>query len=234
MDLSYVPPDPYFEFHRLTHARCSADRSRMNSGTRKIGNPAASRRGGHCLVAIGASTGGPAALAELLRGLPLEFHAAVVIVQHVDTRFVPGLVQTLQEASKLPVRIAEAGIRVEHGIVYVAGGDDHLVLHPGRLLSYCSKPLDCFYRPSIDVFFESASRHWRGDVIGVILTGMGSDGAVGLRRLRENRHHTIGQDRATCAVYGMPKAAAESDAVTEVMPLGRIAEAIVRRVRFHV
>jgi len=191
------------------------------------------RREGHCLVAIGASTGGPSALAELLSGLPAEFPAAVVIVQHVEARFIPSLVERLQQVCKLPVRIAEEGKKAVAGAVFVAAGDDHLVVLPGRLFAYQAEPVDSLHRPSIDVLFESASLYWRGEVIGVILTGMGSDGAAGLKRLRTARHHTIGQDRATSVVYGMPKAAAESGAVVEAIPLGKIAEAIVRQVRLH-
>ena len=96
--------------------------------------------------------------------------------------------------------------------VLLAGLENHLVfINPGRL-GYTSQPMDSTYRPSIDVFFKSVESTWRGDVIGVLLTGMGSDGAGGLKALHNAGHHTIVQDRATSAVYGMPKAAAEMKA----------------------
>ncbi len=183
------------------------------------------------LVAIGASAGGPAALVKLLSGLPADFPAAVVIVQHVDAQFAPGLASWLNEVSKLPVRIAREGDTIEEGVVFVACTNGHLTLRPGSVLSYSDEPSGYAHRPSVNVFFESVVRYWRGDVLGVILTGMGRDGATGLKRLREAGHHTIGQDRASSAVYGMPKAAAELGAVAEELPLEKIAAAITRRIR---
>lgn len=181
------------------------------------------------LVAIGASAGGPAALVKILSALPADLPAAVVIVQHVDAQFAPGLASWLNDVSKLPVRLAQEGDLVEEGVVLVAGTNDHLALRPGGLLGYTVEPASCSYRPSVDVFFESILRHWRGEVLGVLLTGMGRDGASALKSLRAAGHHTIGQDRATCAVYGMPKAAADLGAIAEELPLEKIAPAIIRR-----
>jgi chemotaxis response regulator CheB len=90
-------------------------------------------------------------------------------------------------------------------------------------LGYTRQPLDCSYRPSVDVFYRSVLLHWRGAVVGVLLTGMGRDGAEGLKALRQNGHHTIAQDQASSAVYGMPKAAAELDAATQILALDKIA-----------
>ncbi len=184
------------------------------------------------IVAIGASAGGPAALAKVLSGLPApaDFPAAMVIVQHIDVQFAPGLASWLNDVSKLPVRVAAEGDTVEEGLIFLAGTNDHLILQPGGVLSHRAEPASS-YRPSVNVFFESVLRSWRGETLGVLLTGMGRDGASGLKRLRDAGHHTIGQDRATSAVYGMPKAAAELGAVSEVLPLEKIAEAITRRVR---
>lgn len=181
------------------------------------------------LVAIGASAGGPAALVKLLSALPADFPAAIVIVQHVDAQFAPGLANWLNDVSQLPVRVAREGDVVQAGIVLVAGTNDHLTLRPGGLLSYTAEPVACSYRPSVNVFFESILDCWPGEVLGVLLTGMGRDGATGLKQLRDAGHHTIGQDRATCAVYGMPKAAAELGAVAEELPLEKIAPALLRR-----
>jgi chemotaxis response regulator CheB len=185
------------------------------------------------LVAIGSSAGGPAALAKVLGGLPAapHFPAAIVIVQHVDAHFAPGLANWLNGISKLPVRIAREGDAVEEGFIFLAGTNDHLTLQPGGLLSHSSEPSTCAYRPSVNVFFESIIRHWRHSATGVLLTGMGRDGAAGLKRLREAGHHTIGQDRATSAVYGMPKAAAEMGAVAQELPLERIADSLTRHIR---
>jgi two-component system response regulator WspF len=192
-----------------------------------------SRERARCLVAIGASAGGPAALANLLGGLPADLLAGILIVQHVDAQFAPGLAKWLGDVCKLPVRVASEGDVPEEGVVLIAGTNDHLTLRPGGLLGYTAEPANYSYRPSVNVFFESVLRNWRGKVIGVLLTGMGRDGAVGLKMLRDAGHHTIAQDRATSAVYGMPKAAADLDAVVETLALEKIAEAIIRNVGAH-
>ncbi len=174
------------------------------------------------LVAIGASAGGPAALARLLASLPSDFPAPIVVVQHVDVQFVQGLADWLDAQSPLRVRLAQEGERPQPGTVLLAGKDSHLVFASPTRLSYTHAPLDCSYRPSIDVFFNSADRHWQGDVFGLLLTGMGRDGAEGLRTLRRHGHHTIAQDAATSAVYGMPKAAAQIHAASEILGLDKI------------
>lgn len=174
------------------------------------------------LVAIGASAGGPSALARLLGSLPASFPAGIVVVQHVDAQFAPGLAEWLGSQTKLPVRTAQAGERPEPGTVLVAGTDDHLVFKNATMLDYINEPLDVAYRPSVDVFFQSVLRHWRGEAVGVLLTGMGRDGAAGLKALREAGSHTIVQDQASCGVYGMPKAAVEIGAATEILPLEKI------------
>jgi chemotaxis response regulator CheB len=181
------------------------------------------------LVAIGASAGGPAALVKLLRDLPADFPAAIVVIQHIDAQFAPGLANWLNDISKLPVRVAKEGDAAEAGVVLVAGTNDHLVMRPGGLLGYTAEPASCSYRPSVNVFFESVLRSWRGEALGVLLTGMGRDGAAGLKQMRDAGCHTIGQDRATSAVYGMPKAAAELGAVVETLPLEKIADSLIRR-----
>ena len=180
------------------------------------------------LIAIGASAGGPAALATLLGALPASFGAAVVAVQHVDEAFAQGMAEWLDAQCPLPVRIARAGEMPQAGTVLLAGTNDHLRLVPGARMAYTPEPGDYLYRPSIDVFFESVVEHWRGDAIGVLLTGMGRDGAQGLKAMRDRGFLTIAQDQATSAVYGMPKAAAALGAACEILPLPRIAPRVVR------
>lgn len=184
------------------------------------------------LVAIGASAGGPEALATVLRGLPADYSAAIVIVQHVDQQFAAGMAQWLGGKSSLPVRLAQEGEAPLAGTVLLAATNDHLVLSSGRRLVYRTEPSELAYRPSVDVFFNSACRHWRGGVVGVLLTGMGHDGAQGLKTLRDKGQYTIVQDRASCAVYGMPKAAVQLDAACTVLPLDRIAGRLVERLTF--
>jgi two-component system response regulator WspF len=178
--------------------------------------------GRNCLVAIGASAGGPAALAEVLAHLEADFAAPVVVVQHVDAQFAQGLAEWLDHQTPLEVRLVQEGDTVAPGQVLLAGKESHLVFGAHERLAYTKHPADCSYRPSIDVFFKSADRLWKGDIIGVLLTGMGRDGAEGLALLHSHGHHTIAQDAASSAVYGMPKAAADLGAASEVLPLGRI------------
>jgi chemotaxis response regulator CheB len=175
------------------------------------------------LVAIGSSAGGPTALTTLLAGLPADFPAAIVIIQHVDKQFTEGLTAWFSTHTKLQVRVAQEGDRLEPGTVYLAGRDRHLILSKPFQLGYVSQPADTSYCPSVDVFFKSLAKNWRGKAIGVLLTGMGRDGAEGLKALRQAGHHTIAQDKRTSAVYGMPKAAAELDAASEILALDKIA-----------
>lgn len=179
------------------------------------------KRGG--LVAIGSSAGGPAALEELLKGLPVNFPAAIVLVQHVDQVFAAGMAEWLSSASGMPVRLAREGEPPQSGHVVLAGTNHHIRLLKDGTLAYTAEPVNEIYRPSIDVFFESVARYWTGEAVGVLLTGMGRDGAQGLKAMRERGFLTIAQDQASSAVYGMPKAAAAIDAAVEIRPLRTIA-----------
>lgn len=187
----------------------------------------------NALVAIGASAGGPAALVKILSDWPADFPAAVVVVQHVDVQFAPSLTNWLACHTRLHVRLARNGDHPHAGAVLVAGTEDHLVFdHPTRL-AYTPEPAQAAFRPSVDVFFKSVLRHWPGEVIGVLLTGMGRDGAEGLKLLRDASHRTVAQDQASSAVYGMPKAAAELRAAQEILPLDSIGPRIAMMLACH-
>jgi two-component system response regulator WspF len=184
------------------------------------------------LVAIGASTGGPAALAHILSALPAQFPAALVIIQHVDVQFAAGLADWLQAQTSLRVRLAPEGCRLEVGTVWLAGTNDHMVLTPQHRLSYVADPRDYPYRPSVDVFLKSLAKNgaapWPARAAGVLLTGMGRDGAEGLAVLRRAGWYTIAQDQASSVVYGMPKAAAEVGAAMQIVSLEAIASSLVQ------
>ena len=181
------------------------------------------------LVAIGASTGGPRALSVILAALPKVLGAAVIIVQHVDEQFSRGLAEWLNSQSGLKVVLAGEGERPMIDTVLVASTNDHLILGPDLILRYIEEPRDYPYRPSVDVFFESLEKHWPRRDIAVLLTGMGRDGASGLTALRKAGWHTIAQDEKTSVVYGMPAAAVELGGATDILPLERIAPAIMKR-----
>ncbi|PTY02632.1 hypothetical protein DB346_08785 [Verrucomicrobia bacterium LW23] len=171
------------------------------------------------LVIIGASAGGPAALSVVLKRLPKDLPACVVVIQHISQEFSHGLADWLQRYSYMQVKIACETSVMRPGIVWVAGSDDHLVMTSPSTLGYTPEPRSSPYRPSVDAFMNSAARYWKGEILGIILTGMGRDGAVGLKGLRGLGYPTIAQDRSSSAVYGMPKAAADMGAAAEVLPL---------------
>lgn len=192
------------------------------------------------LIVIGSSAGGPPALTTILGALPADFPAAVVIIQHVDKQFAHGLTAWFTAHTKLQVRVAQEGDRLEPGNVYLAGQDRHLVMFSPTQLGYTSVPVESSYCPSVDVFFRSVAKFWpapsrgmqskgqrlsenrRGKAVGILLTGMGRDGAEGLKALRDAGHHTIAQDKGSSAIYGMPKAAVDLDAAMEILPLDKI------------
>jgi len=192
----------------------------VQASTQGVALPPAHHR--NHLIGIGASAGGPTALAKVLAHLPADLPAPVVIVQHVDPHFAAGLASWLNGQTPLHVRLAREGDRPQAGTALLAGQENHLVFASPTRLVYTQQPVDCSYRPSIDQFFKSADQFWPGEVVGVLLTGMGRDGAEGLRALHARGHHTIAQDQLSSAVYGMPGAAAELGAATEILALDKI------------
>jgi chemotaxis response regulator CheB len=183
------------------------------------------------IVAIGASAGGPSALATVLGALPGNFGAGIVIVQHVDQSFAAGMADWLDGQTALTVRIALEGERPAPGCALLAATNDHLRMTASGKLAYTREPADTPYRPSVDTFFHSLVEHWADEAIGVLLTGMGRDGAIGLKAMRAKGWHTIAQDEATSAVYGMPKAAAALSAARAILPLDAIAPELASRVK---
>jgi chemotaxis response regulator CheB len=195
------------------------------------GRPAVPRTGSDVtLVAMGASSGGPSALAEILGNFERDFPVPVVVVQHVDAQFAHEFAHWLAGQTKLRVQSVRDAVVPLPGTVYVAECDNHLVLDAQGRLTYADGLPASFYRPSVDVLFDSVQRHCRGTCIAVLLTGMGRDGADGLLGLRRAGHITVAQDRATSAVFGMPHAAAEIGAAEHVLALGDIASFIDARV----
>lgn len=188
------------------------------------------RRDNPPLVAIGSSTGGPKALAEILSALPPVLGAAFVIVQHVDAQFAPGLATWLDGQTPLRVELAREGMLPTLDTVLVAGTNDHLVIGADLALHYTPDPRDYPYRPSVNALFLSLLHHWPQPGVAALLTGMGKDGAQGLAALRQAGWHTMAQDEDTSVVYGMPAAAVELNAAIEILPISSIAAAIRRKI----
>lgn len=185
------------------------------------------------LVAIGASTGGPAALNTILGALPAGFPVPILIVQHITVGFTQGLATWLQGGCQLSIRVARAEERIQPGIVYIAPDDRHLLITAGGRLRLADGALVNHVRPSVDVLFESIGPLYGARALGVLLTGMGEDGARGLRAIRQHGGFTLAQDESTSVVYGMPKAAAELGACNAILPLDRIAPFLVQTVMRH-
>jgi two-component system response regulator WspF len=183
------------------------------------------------LLAIGASTGGPVAIAAILAGWRAPPDTAIVVVQHIDASFAGHFARWLDEQLDMPVRVVADRDALQGGVVQVAQSNDHLALNSGQRFHYQVEPRDNPYRPSVDVLFGCVASHWAGAATGVLLTGMGRDGAAGLLAMRRAGHATIAQDQASSAVYGMPRAAAELDAAVNILPLGKINAAIRDRIR---
>jgi len=180
------------------------------------------------VVGIAASTGGPQALARVLGALG-DLRATVLVVQHIHEDFVEGLLTLMRRASALPVELAEDNAPLREGVVYLGPANRHLTLGPGGRVSLPLEP-DSLHRPSADVLFHSLAAHAGARGIGVVLTGMGDDGAAGLLALRQRGGSTIGQDQASCAVYGMPRAAQLAGALGHVASLDDVAAAVRRAV----
>jgi chemotaxis response regulator CheB len=181
------------------------------------------------LVAIGASTGGPLALVELLHAWTPPANCALVIVQHIDLAFTDSLARWLAAEANVPIDMIEAGAPVTPGRILMARTNDHVRIDERQRFRYSVDPIDYPYRPSIDVFFHSIARHWKRSSVGVLLTGMGRDGAEGLLAMRAAGKSTIAQDEASSAVYGMPRAAAALNAAEEILPLKDIGASLRRK-----
>jgi two-component system chemotaxis response regulator CheB len=185
------------------------------------------------LIAIGASTGGTEAIREILERLPLET-PPIVVVQHMPEMFTKMFAKRLDEQCRLAVCEASDRQKLQPGHAYIAPGNWHLaVRRTGKLFETRveqSEPVNR-HRPSVDVLFDSVAANVAEGATAAILTGMGSDGAAGMRKIRAAGGHTLAQDEASCVVFGMPKTAIEAGGVDRVVPLSAMAERIMQRVR---
>ncbi|MGD9546792.1 MAG: chemotaxis response regulator protein-glutamate methylesterase [Candidatus Krumholzibacteriia bacterium] len=182
------------------------------------------------LLAIGASTGGTQALTAILSRLPEDI-PGTLIVQHMPPGFTAQFAANLDRICPMEVREARTGDVLQPGLALIAPGDRHLLLarKGGRLMvELRNGPRVSGHKPSVDVLFRTAADHAGGKALGVILTGMGKDGAEGLKLMHDRGAHTIAQDESSCIVYGMPREAVELGAATEIVRLDRIPEAICR------
>jgi two-component system, chemotaxis family, protein-glutamate methylesterase/glutaminase len=178
------------------------------------------------MLAIAASTGGPAALHQLLSGLPANYGLPILVVQHIALGFAQGLAEWLSTASGHPVVVARDGERPREGHVYIPPDDRHLGLHPERTLQVSNAAPVGGFRPSGTFLFRSMAHVLGSQTLTLVLTGMGQDGVDGLRSVRQAGGRVLAQDEASSIVWGMPGAAHAAGLVDELVPLGRLAARI--------
>lgn len=183
------------------------------------------------VLAIAASTGGPPALAKVIGALPPDFPLPILLVQHMGAAFMEGFAAWLDGVVGLPVAIARDGERIAPSRVYVAPGDRHLELAVGKSLRITEAPTVGGQRPAATVLFRSIARHAGMHGLGVLLTGMGEDGALGLLEMHRAGATTIAEDESTAVVYGMPAAAVRLSAAGSILPLDHVAPHLLRLVQ---
>ncbi|RKD34456.1 protein-glutamate methylesterase/protein-glutamine glutaminase [Thermohalobacter berrensis] len=186
------------------------------------------------LIAIGTSTGGPKALQAIIPHIPKNINGSIVVVQHMPPGFTKSLAKRLDSLSEITVKEAENNERIKKGYCYIAPGDYHMTIDEvnGKELYIRlnkDRPVSG-HRPSVDVLMKSVSKVKSMKKIGIILTGMGSDGAKGIKSVKDNNGFTIAQNEETCVVYGMPKSAVEIEGINKILPLEKIAQEIMNRV----
>jgi two-component system chemotaxis response regulator CheB len=183
------------------------------------------------IVAIVASTGGPQALLDVLKRLPEDFPCGIVIVQHITSGFLPGLVDWLNKECKIKVKIGEDAESIQPGVAYIAPDDHQMRVEDSGRITLSNEPAYGGHRPSGDILLESVARAYGKGSVAAILTGMGRDGAMGMKTIKQLDGKTIAQNEKSCVVFGMPKAAIEMNVIDKVLPLEGIAEEIVSMVR---
>lgn len=183
------------------------------------------------LVVVGSSTGGPSALSELFSRLPESFPAPIVIVQHMPAGFTASLAARLDTLNALEVAEAREGVLPRAGQAWVAPGGYHLLFDADGRMLLSSDPPHLGVRPAVDLTMESAVEVWGSGVIGLVLTGMGMDGARGARRIKQRGGVVLTQDEESCVVYGMPRTVVEMGLADEVAPIGEMAHRLDAWVR---
>lgn len=182
------------------------------------------------VVAIASSTGGPEALSVILSDLPGKLPCPVVIAQHISDGFVSGMVEWLKRITKLTVKVAVEGEPVTAGTVYISPSEKHMEITGSRRIALVERNPKDIYRPSCDVLLSSVARVYGSSSIGIILTGMGSDGVAGMKKIRDTKGVTIAQDEKTSVVFGMPKVAIDSGCIDKILPVGAISGEIINLV----
>ncbi len=189
------------------------------------------------IVALGVSTGGPKALQEILPTLPADFSVPILVVQHMPSGFTGPFAQRLDNLCAASVREAQHGETLRPGVVYIAPGGCHMTVERSRnsrtTICLSDKPENQLHTPSVDIMMQSVAAAFGPLAMGVIMTGMGSDGAQGMNAIHRDGGFTLGQDEPSCAVYGMPRVCAEMGILNRVVPLSRITHEILQATHYR-
>lgn len=225
--LATVPVITHLRSKSAAHDRAASDA--LQPPAPAATPPAAALSGGYTrLFAIASSTGGPQALAAILRDLPAAFPCPILIAQHISDGFAGGMADWLGKLCKLAVRIASEGELILPGVVYVSPSESNLAVTPSRRLVLQPRQPGDIYRPVCNVLLNSVAEVFGRNAVGMILTGMGSDGAKGIKAIRRAGGQTIGQDEASSVIYGMNKVAIDTGFVQEILPVTRLAGEMCR------
>ncbi len=183
------------------------------------------------VVVIGASTGGPKALQEVLVNIPSDLGVPMLVVQHMPEGFTKVFAERLDRVCNMKVVEAQEGMSVNDNTIYIAKGGSHMIVMKNRTISLTKDPAIWGVRPAVDKLFNSAIDVYGSNILSVVLTGMGRDGADGTKNIKDNGGITLAEDKSTCTIYGMPKAAYETGKVDLVIPLNKMSEHIVKIVK---
>lgn len=190
--------------------------------------PVQHKQGAKRVIGIAASTGGPQALAQILPRFSADFPAPILVAQHISDGFAAGMAEWLAGLCLLPVRLASGGEPLEPGVIWLSPSESNLTVNEAHHLELCRREEGGVYRPSCDVLFDSLARAVGEHAVGVVLTGMGRDGLIGLEAICRAGGVTLAQDEASSTVFGMNRRAIEAGVVQSVLPVGEIADALVR------
>jgi two-component system chemotaxis response regulator CheB len=230
--MDFIPKANGFEqLHEKLHAVVGATRARQRPQVAppppapRRALPMRVRAAKPQLVVIGSSTGGPRALCQVLEGLPKNFPAPIVIAQHMPPQFTAAMAKWLSDVCAIKVVEAADDMALQPGVAYVGPGGMQFRIANGKAKIAAAQG-ESLYKPSVDVLADSAAAAYGGNVLAIMLTGMGNDGAKGFSKLKDGGAHVMAQDQATSSVWGMPRAVAESGCADEVLPVGEIGKRV--------
>lgn len=234
LDILHIRPDLVAKIHAASTARRKAPTAPTFKKPPRS-SPTDFRDAHSCtpsIVAVGSSTGGPKALQEILPHLPADLSVPILIVQHMPPGFTAPFAQRLNALCAIKVREATHRDPIEPGTIYIAPAGQHMTVNRSSDSHACihldTQPEHCLHMPSVDVMMKSVAANYRNHAMGIILTGMGADGAEGMMAIHRQGGLTIGQDEASCTVYGMPRACAELGTLTRVVPLSQVPAQIMQ------